>query len=49
MPPPAKAALTLAQARLDALRCNRDIISARRGEEASQADIQIASQRPTRC
>ena len=46
MPPPAKAALTLAQARLDALRCNRDIISARRGEEASQADIQIASQRP---
>jgi len=38
--------LTLAQARLDALRCNRDIIMARRGEEASQADVQIASQRP---
>lgn len=46
LPPPAKAALTLAQARLDALRCNRDIIAARRGEEASQADIQVASQRP---
>ncbi|NYI02686.1 TolC family protein [Cupriavidus plantarum] len=46
VPPPAKAALTLSQARLDAERCNRDIISARRGEEASQADIQIASQRP---
>ncbi|SDD74935.1 outer membrane protein, cobalt-zinc-cadmium efflux system [Cupriavidus sp. YR651] len=46
IPPPAKATLTLAQARLDALRCNRDIISARRGEEASQADIEIASQRP---
>ncbi|WP_454766905.1 TolC family protein [Cupriavidus campinensis] len=44
--PPAKATLTLAQARLDALRCNRDVITARRGEEASQADIQIASQRP---
>lgn len=46
MPPPPKATLTLAQARQDALRCNRDIIAARRGEEASQADIQIASQRP---
>ncbi len=46
IPPPAKASLTLAQARLDAIRCNRDIIAARRGEEASQADIQIASQRP---
>jgi len=46
VPPPARAALTLAQARLDALRCNRDIIMARRGEEASQADVQIASQRP---
>ncbi|MBV8272023.1 MAG: TolC family protein [Cupriavidus sp.] len=46
VPPPAGAALTLAQARLDALRCNRDIIMARRGEEASQADVQIASQRP---
>lgn len=46
MPPPVKASLTLSQARLDALRCNRDIIAARRGEEASQADIQIASQRP---
>ncbi len=46
VPPPAKASLTLAQARLDAIRCNRDIIAARRGEEASQADIQIASQRP---
>ena len=45
-PPPAGAALTLAQARLDALRCNRTIIAARRGVEASQADIQIASQRP---
>ncbi|WP_454727657.1 MULTISPECIES: TolC family protein [Cupriavidus] len=44
--PPAKAALTLAQVRLDAVRCNRDIIAARRNEEASQADIQIASQRP---
>ncbi|MFC4422864.1 TolC family protein [Cupriavidus pampae] len=44
--PPLKAALTLAQARLDAQRCNRDIISARRTEEASQADIEIASQRP---
>ncbi|MGT2437009.1 hypothetical protein ACU4GH_15365 [Bradyrhizobium betae] len=44
--PPAKAALTIAQVRLDAMRCNRDIIAARRGEEASQADIQIASQRP---
>lgn len=46
VPPPAGAALTLAQARLDALRCNRDIIAARRGVEASQADVQIASQRP---
>lgn len=46
MAPPAKASLTLAQARLDAQRCNRDIIAARRSEEASQADIQIASQRP---
>ncbi|MGO4764106.1 TolC family protein [Cupriavidus sp. 2KB_3] len=46
VPPPAKATLTLAQARLDAQRCNRDIIAARRGEEASQADVQIASQRP---
>ncbi len=46
MPPPAGATLTLAQVRLDALRCNRDIIAARRGVEASQADIQIASQRP---
>lgn len=46
VPPPAKATLTLAQARLDAQRCNRDIIAARRSEEASQADIQIASQRP---
>lgn len=46
VPPPAKATLTLSQARLDALRCNRDIIAARRSEEASQADIQIASQRP---
>ncbi|CAN7648614.1 TolC family protein [Cupriavidus necator] len=46
VPPPAGAALTLAQVRLDALRCNRDIIAARRGVEASQADIQIASQRP---
>jgi len=46
VPPAAKASLTLAQARLDAVRCNRDIIAARRGEEASQADIQIASQRP---
>jgi len=44
--PPARAALTLAQVRLDAVRCNRDIIAARRNEEASQADIQIASQRP---
>lgn len=46
VPPPPGATLTLAQARLDALRCNRDIIAARRGVEASQADIQIASQRP---
>ncbi|EYS85366.1 multidrug transporter [Cupriavidus sp. SK-4] len=46
VPPPAGATLTLAQVRLDALRCNRDIIAARRGVEASQADIQIASQRP---
>lgn len=45
-PPPAGAALTLAQGRLDALRCNRTIIAARRGVEASQADVQIASQRP---
>ncbi|WP_442784911.1 TolC family protein [Cupriavidus sp. SS-3] len=45
-PPPAGAALTLAQVRLDALRCNRTIIAARRGVEASQADVQIASQRP---
>ncbi|UIF89832.1 TolC family protein [Cupriavidus necator] len=45
-PPPAGASLTLAQARLDALRCNRTIIAARRGVEASQADVQIASQRP---
>ncbi|NUT14385.1 MAG: TolC family protein, partial [Cupriavidus sp.] len=45
-PPAAGAALTLAQARLDALRCNRTIIAARRGVEASQADVQIASQRP---
>ncbi|TXI84256.1 MAG: TolC family protein [Cupriavidus sp.] len=44
--PPAKATLTLSQARLDAQRCNRDVIVARRGEEASQADIEIASQRP---
>jgi len=44
--PPPGATLTLSQARLDALRCNRDIITARRGEEASQADIQVASQRP---
>ena len=44
--PPAKATLTLSQALLDAVRCNRDIIAARRGEEASHADIQIASQRP---
>ncbi|MEM5275361.1 TolC family protein [Cupriavidus taiwanensis] len=45
-PPPAGAALTLAQVRLDALRCNRTILAARRGVEASQADVQIASQRP---
>lgn len=45
-PPPAGATLTLAQARLDSLRCNRTIIAARRGVEASQADVQIASQRP---
>ncbi|MGO4325891.1 TolC family protein [Cupriavidus sp. 2TAF22] len=44
--PLAKAPLTIAQVRLDTVRCNRDIIAARRGEEASQADIQIASQRP---
>lgn len=44
--PPSKATLTLAQVRLDAMRCNRDIIAARRNEEASQADIQTASQRP---
>lgn len=46
MAPPAGSVLTLARARLDALRCNRDIIAAQRGVEASQADIQIASQRP---
>ncbi|SPA54759.1 putative outer membrane efflux protein [Cupriavidus taiwanensis] len=45
-PPPAGATLTLGQARQDALRCNRTIIAARRGVEASQADVQIASQRP---
>ncbi|WP_454711800.1 TolC family protein [Cupriavidus nantongensis] len=44
--PPANAALTLAQVRLDALRCNRTILAARRGVEASQADVQIAAQRP---
>ncbi|MHA7684560.1 TolC family protein [Cupriavidus sp. PET2-C1] len=44
--PPSKANLTLAQVRVDAVRCNRDIIAARRNVEASQADIQIASQRP---
>uniref|UniRef100_UPI00358EB027 TolC family protein n=1 Tax=Cupriavidus taiwanensis TaxID=164546 RepID=UPI00358EB027 len=45
-PPPAGATLTLAQARQDALRCNRTILAAHRGVEASQADVQIASQRP---
>ncbi|AJG24911.1 Heavy metal RND efflux outer membrane protein, CzcC family [Cupriavidus basilensis] len=44
--PPSKATLTLAQVRVDAVRCNRDIIAARRNVEAGQADIQIASQRP---
>lgn len=38
--------ITLAQVRLDAQRCNADIVAARRAEEAGDADIQIASQRP---
>jgi len=44
--PGAGATLTLSEARALALRCNPELIAARRAVQASEADIQIAGQRP---
>lgn len=44
--PTAGATLTLSEARSLALRCNPELIAARRAVQASEADIRIAGQRP---